>query len=160
MLLRTFSAVNRLLADELDVEAGLPLERYEILLMLYQANGAMRPSELAENRQLSRSGATRLIDRLEGDGLVERRPCGGDGRGSVVALTTEGERRFREAGRIHLEGIERHVGAHLASDDMTELRRILVRLGTAIAGGMGNDNTRRSDPGRIRHGAQPGAATR
>ncbi len=128
-LLVAFTTVSELLAEEMEAETGLSLERYEILLMLAQADQeAMRPSELAERRRLSRSGATRLIDRLERDGLVRRRACDGDGRGSLVALTEAGEKAFIEAGRVHLRGIDCHVGSHLGGNELTELVRMLTRI--------------------------------
>jgi DNA-binding MarR family transcriptional regulator len=128
-LLTAFTDVHRILADEMRTETSMSFEQYEVLLMLSQAEGgAMRPSEIADNRRLSRSGVTRLLDRLEHDGLVERRPCETDRRGTVVALTPEGEKTFRTAGRVHLRGIDEHVGSHLTSHEMTELRRILDTL--------------------------------
>lgn len=134
-LLKAFARVNARLAAEMEAEAGLPLERYEILLMLSQADdGTMRPSELAESRRLSRSGATRLIDRLERDGLVERRSFGADRRGSLVALTREGERAFRRAGRVHLRGIEEHIATHLSPAQLATLRDLLQELADAVDG--------------------------
>lgn len=113
----------------MEQEFGLPIERYEILLMLYEAGGdGMRPSEIAQRRRLSRSGATRLIDRLERDGLVDRRACGDDRRGSVVSLTQTGRKTFTAAGRLHIDGIERHVGARLTPAEMIEVQRILSKL--------------------------------
>ena len=128
-LLVAFTTVNGMLADELYAETGLQLEWYEILLMLSQApDGAMRPSELADNRHLSRSGATRLIDRMEREELVERRACEADGRGNLVTITPSGEETFRKAGRVHLRGIEEHVGSHLSPEDMAGLRQGLTKL--------------------------------
>jgi DNA-binding MarR family transcriptional regulator len=135
-LLVAFTSVGRSLADEMEAETGLSLERYEILLMLSQTEGgAMRPSALADDRRLSRSGATRLIDRLERDGLVERRSCDTDRRGSFVALTPEGEEAFRRAGRVHLRGIDEHVGSHLSPGEMAEIRRVLAKLARPATGG-------------------------
>ena len=119
--------MSRVLADELATQVDMPLERYEILLIL-AGEGSMRPSELADRRHLSRSGATRLIDRLERDGLVERRSHDGDRRGTALALTPTGESVFRAAGRVHLRGLERHIGAVLTEDDMSELRNLLSKL--------------------------------
>lgn len=128
-----YTRVNAHLADEIETETDLTLDRYSVLLMLSQApDGAMRPSELADALGLSRSGTTRLIDRLEDAGLVERRMCGSDRRGSFVGLTNQGETSFREAGRIHLRGIEEHVGTHLTSDELAEMQRILTKLGESV----------------------------
>ncbi|NQV06261.1 MarR family transcriptional regulator [bacterium] len=134
-LITAFTRVNGVLADEMDAETEVSLERYGILLMLSQAkDAAMRPSDLADGLRLSRSGTTRLIDRLEREGLVERRSCDTDGRGSLVALTPEGEGIFRTAGRVHLRGIDKHLGAHLTGEDMAQLRRILTKLAEAVDG--------------------------
>lgn len=128
-LITAFTRVRGVLADEMDAAVALPLERYEILLMLSQADGgAMRPSQLAHGQRITRSGATRLIDRLERDGLVERRACDTDRRGSFVALTARGEAAFRHAGRVHLHGIDQHIGSHLTPDELAELQRLLTKL--------------------------------
>ncbi len=112
----------------------MSLEWYGILLMLSQAeDGVMRPSELADVLPLTRSGTTRLVDRLERDGLVERRSCDTDRRGNFVRLTPRGEKIFRKAGRVHLRGIDQHIGSHLTRDEMKELRRILTKLADSVA---------------------------
>lgn len=134
-LMTAYVQVNGILTHEMDVATGMSLERYRILLMLSQAEDtAMRPSELADSLPITRSGTTRLIDRLERDGLVERRSCPTDRRGNLVALTPEGETAFRRAGRVHLRGIDEHVGLRLTGDEMAELRRILTKLADSVAG--------------------------
>ena len=128
-----FTRVNGVLAKEMDAESDLSLDWYGILLMLSQAEeGAMRPSELADQVSLSRSATTRLIDRMERNGLVERRSCRADRRGRFVALTPQGETVFRQAGRIHLRGIDQHVGSHLTAGEMADLRRILRKLSDGV----------------------------
>lgn len=134
-MMTAFTRVSRLLAQELDEEAGISLDWYGILLLLSQAGaGAMRPSDLADQIGLSRSATTRLVDRLERDGLVERLDCPTDGRGSLVGLTPNGESEFRTAGRIHLRGIEQHVGSHLTPAQLAELTELLGTLADAVAG--------------------------
>ena len=127
-LLIAFTGVYRELATEMEEQVGLPIEHYEILLMLYRADG-MRPSDIAEQRRLTRSGATRMVDRLERDGLIARRPLESDRRVSVVELTVQGRQTFTRAGRIHLEGIERLLGQNLTTVEMAELRKLLDNLG-------------------------------
>lgn len=129
----TVAQLHDVLAQEMEDQTGLPFDRYVILLMLAQApDGALRPSELAEALPITRSGVTRLIDRLERDGIVERRSCATDGRGSFVALTALGEKVFREAGRVHLRGIDHHLGSNLTAPEMRELRRIMRKLAAGI----------------------------
>lgn len=134
-LITSFSQVEGVLANEMEAETGMAMERYGILLMLAQAeDGAMRPSDLAAALPITRSGTTRLVDRLARDGLVERRSCDTDRRGNIIVLTSEGERIFREAGRVHLRGIDEHVGSHLTRGEMKELRRILTKLADSAKG--------------------------
>ena len=133
MLRTTLAQLHDVLAREMEGESGLPFERYFVLLMLAQAEaGTLRPSELADALPITRSGVTRLIDRLERDGIVERRSCASDGRGNFVALTPPGEKVFRQAGRVHLRGIDQHLGSNITVDEMAQLRRIVTKLGTAI----------------------------
>lgn len=133
MLRATLTQVHAVLSREMEDETGMSFDRYSILLMLAQADdGALRPSELADALPITRSGVTRLIDRLERDGVVERRSCATDGRGNFVALTPQGERIFRQAGRVHLRGIDHHLGSNLTADEMAELRRIMTKLATDI----------------------------
>ena len=124
-----FAGINNELASELAAETGVQMVHYEILLMLYEAGEeGLRPSVIADKRRLSRSGATRLIDRLVEKGIIERRSCGADGRVSNIVLAEEGRRTFLRAGRVHLEGIERHVGARMTLDELAELQRLLDKL--------------------------------
>ncbi len=124
-----FTSVREQLADELEEQTGMHIEHYEILLLLYEAGDAgIRPSEIAERRRVSRSGATRLVDKLVANGIVERRSCGDDRRGNVVVLGEEGLKAFTKAGRVHLAGIERLVGDRLSSVEMVALHEILAKL--------------------------------
>ena len=128
-LITAFSRLEGILAAEMEAETGMAMERYGILLMLAQAeDGAMRPSDLADALPITRSGTTRLVDRLEQDGLVERRSFESDRRGNLILLTREGHKIFREAGRVHLRGIDEHIGSQLTKDEMDELRRLLAKL--------------------------------
>ncbi len=129
-LLETFTDIRDVLAEELRDAEGIELEHYEVLLMLYEAgDDGIRPSDLADKRRVSRSGITRLVDKLETRQIVERKDCGDDGRGRVLVLGREGKRLFTRAGRVHLDGIERHVGQRLTNKDMADLQRILAKLG-------------------------------
>ncbi len=128
-LLIAFTGIHHQLAAEMEEAFGLPIEDYEVLLMLYEAGDrGLRPSEIAEKRRLSRSGATRLVDRLVNEGFVERKECGDDRRGSVVSLTARGRQTFTRAGRLHLDGIDRHVGSRLSASEAIELQRLLAKL--------------------------------
>ncbi len=121
-LLRVHSALVHELDRELEVTHGLPLTHYEVLLYLESAPGhRLRMAELASSVLLSQSGVTRLVDRLERDGLVAREPCPDDKRGLLAALTPAGLRRLEEARPTHLAGVRRRF---LAFFDERELRSL------------------------------------
>ena len=104
--LYTFKTVISELDSELERELGLSLSSYEVLLWLDRAPGRqVRMSELAEAVLLTRSGMTRLVDRLERDGLVERLRCPSDGRGLHCSMTERGAELFARAQPIHLAGV-------------------------------------------------------
>ncbi len=134
-MMTAFTRVNRMLALEMDDETEISLDWYSILLRLSQAElGVMRLSEVADQVGLSRSATTRLVDRLERDGLVERRACETDRRGTYVGLTPKGEETFRGAGRIHLKGIDEHVGTHLTPAELSQLKALLITLADGVEG--------------------------
>ena len=134
-VITAFTRVNAVLAREMQAETPISLEWYAILLILAQADEtSMRPSDLAEQIGLSRSATTRLIDRLERSGLVERRACGSDRRGTDVMLTPQGYEVFKDAGRVHLRGIDEHVGSHLTDDELAQLAVLLGKLSDRVGG--------------------------
>jgi DNA-binding MarR family transcriptional regulator len=127
--LRAHGALTRALDAELVEAHDLPLTSYEVLLHLYDApEGQMRMSELAEAVLLSRSGLTRLADRLELAGLIERRDCPSDARGLLAVITDEGRRLFRRAGRTHVEGVRRRFLDRLTSEEQRSLADVWERL--------------------------------
>ena len=92
-MLRVHATLTKALDAELEAAHGLPLSSYEVLMHLADADGQrMRMSDLADMVILSRSGLTRLVDRLEREGLIARESCPSDARGSYATLTTAGRR--------------------------------------------------------------------
>jgi DNA-binding MarR family transcriptional regulator len=93
-----------------------------VLLFLEQApENRLRMSELAASLLLSQSGITRLVDRLEREGLVVRERCDSDGRGYYAVLTAEGRTRFAEARPTHLAGVRGHFLDRLSERDLARL---------------------------------------
>jgi DNA-binding MarR family transcriptional regulator len=84
--------------------------------------------ELADRLLLSRSGITRLVDRLERQGLVERRRCDDDGRGFNAHLTDAGLEKIRAARPDHLAGVRRHFLSALADGEVDALGALWERL--------------------------------
>jgi DNA-binding MarR family transcriptional regulator len=108
-LLRAHAGLVKALDAELEQTHSLPLTSYEVLLYLGQTDGGrMRMCDLAESVLLSRSGLTRLIDRLERDGLVERHICEQDARGAYAVLTELGREKLAAARTTHLAGVREH----------------------------------------------------
>ena len=107
-LLRTHALLTKELDAELERGHGISLSSYEVLLHLMHADeGRMRMSELADSVILSRSGLTRLVDRLEREGLIQRCTCPSDARGFNACLTDAGRERFAAAQQTHLDGVRR-----------------------------------------------------
>jgi DNA-binding MarR family transcriptional regulator len=127
--LRAHSLINRKLEAELVAEHDLPLGSYDVLLQLAEAEGRrLRMTELADRVLLSRSGLTRLVDRLERDGLVERVACANDARGTHAVLTEAGLGRLRGAAPTHLRGIAEHVTSRLSTDELDLLQHLMLKL--------------------------------
>ena len=97
-MLATHSRMVAALDEDLEREHGLPLGSYEVLLHLAEApDRSLRMGALADGLLLSRSGLTRLVDRLAGRGLVERHSCPDDRRGTFARLTPSGLELFERA---------------------------------------------------------------
>ena len=97
-LLETHAAVTELLARELSAERGLPLKAYDVLLNLAEApEGRLRMQELSASVLLSKSGLSRVVDRMEESGLVRRERSEDDRRGWFTVLTEHGRSTLRRA---------------------------------------------------------------
>ena len=120
--LRVHAALTRELDAMLSVVHGLPLSSYEVLLHLQSApGGMMRMSELADSVLLSRSGMTRLVDRLVDNGLIARDHCTDDGRGCYAVLTERGAEVLETARPTHLDGVRERFLRHFSEDELTSL---------------------------------------
>ena len=128
-LVRAYAGIVACLESEMEAGQRLPLRWYEVLLHLARApEGRMRMQDLAQVSLQSKSGLTRLVDRMEAAGLVLRESCPSDRRGINAVLTPAGRQRFRRAAPHHVRGIERHFGRHLQDSDPAVLKPVLERL--------------------------------
>lgn len=129
--LRAHAHVVRRLEGELLAAGELPLASYDVLVQLTEAPlRRLRMTELADRVLLSRSGLTRLVDRLERQGLVRREPCPDDARGMYAVATDDGVDRLRRASRVHLDGVRRHFVDRFGADELAALDALLGRLST------------------------------
>ena len=124
--LQAHARVTRRLDEELRAEHDLSLAEYDALLTIADApDRRIRMRQLADRVILSKSGVTRLIDRLVLDGLVQRDVCLSDARGAEAVLTPAGLDRLRHASRTHLRGIDEHFLAALEPEDLRAIQRAM-----------------------------------
>ena len=132
-LVRGFATVARSLEGELEAEHGLSLAGYDVLAHLSAAPGRrIRMTDLADCALLSRSGLTRLVDRLGRAGLVVRERCEADGRVVYAVLTDAGCRRLQQAYPTHLRGVRRHLVDLLDQDDLDAITAAMGKLTEAV----------------------------
>lgn len=130
---RAQANLNRRLDEDLRAEHGLSLQEYAALLILAEApERRLRMGRLADGLNLSKSGATRLIDRLVADALVERVSCPSDARGAEATLTAAGIERLRAAAPTHLRGIGEYFLAAIEADDLAAVERSMRRVGDRL----------------------------
>jgi DNA-binding MarR family transcriptional regulator len=128
-MLRVHSQMTKALDVQLTREHGLPLSSYEVLLFLADApGGQMRMSELADRVLLSRSGLTRLVDRLEREGLLRRARCEEDARGYFAAITDRGRDLFRRARKTHLDGVRELFLSRFSREELRTLGALWDKL--------------------------------
>ncbi len=126
--LRSHAVITRRLEAELSSGAGLSLADYDVLIQLAFAGGRLRMHELADRVVLSRSGISRLIDRLVTAGYVRREHCAADARGAFAVLTEAGAERLRQATPVHLSGVRRSFLSRLGPGELAHLAEVLERL--------------------------------
>jgi DNA-binding MarR family transcriptional regulator len=141
---RTFLEAAFALIDILDAELheerGISLRWYDVLVHLEEAEHGLPMNELASRILASKSGLTRVIDRMEEAGLVERRRHGEDRRVIEIVMTPDGLRALTNARTVHRRGINEHFAQHLNKRDFEALSRALEKV---------RDHVRPLRPGRI-----------
>lgn len=122
------AAVSAIEAD-LDRRGLVQLTWYDVLVAVNSApERRLRMSALADSLVLTRSNATRLVDKLEISGLVERRRAEDDGRGAVVLLTPAGRMSLRRAWPVYASGINRYFAARLNDRELDAMADALSRV--------------------------------
>ena len=134
-------ALLDLLDAELEHAVGIPMRWYDVLVHLEESPQGIPMNALAERILYSKSGFTRVVDRMEEAGLVRRVRPEHDRRSILVVLTDKGTEMIEHARRHHRDGIERHFSQHLTDADVKALTRALEKIST---------HARPLRPGRIR----------
>jgi len=134
-------ALLDLLDAELQQSVGIPQRWYDVLVHLEESPEGIPMNELAERILYSKSGFTRVVDRMEEAGLVRRLRPEHDRRTIPIVLTDKGTDTLEHARRHHRDGIQRHFSQHLTNADIKALTRALEKIST---------HARPLRPGRIR----------
>ena len=128
-LFEAHARLTHLLGNELEAELGLPLPWYGVLLHVGRSPHGVRPmGELVNATAFTSGGVTRLVDRMERAGLVERRPCPSDRRVQYVGLTDAGRDMLERATAVHLRGIQQHMMNRLEPREVADLDATLAKL--------------------------------
>lgn len=141
LFLESALALQSVLDTELEHQVGLSLRWYDILIHLEESPGGIPMSELAGRILHSKSGFTRLVDRMEDAELVRRVRPEHDRRSILVVLTDHGTEAMHRARRYHRDGIQRHFSQHLTDSEIKVLAHALEKIST---------HARPLRPGRIR----------
>ena len=134
-------ALLDVLGAELERDAGIPMRWYDVLVHLEESPDGLRMNELADRILYSKSGFTRVVDRMEEAVLVRRVRPENDRRSILVVQTSEGREAMKRARRRHRDGIERHFARHLSGTDVKALTRALEKVSAHV---------RPLRPGRVR----------
>ena len=135
LLLNVHARLTRAMGEATEAAGVLPLEWYDVLLALEQSpGGRLRLSDLAERIVFSRSGLTRLVDRVEAKGYLRREPAPDDRRGAFAVLTDAGRAALRRSWPVYKREIESRFADHLTAEQARAMRdglsRVLVASGT------------------------------
>lgn len=128
-LIRARQAVVDAVERDLKAADVAPLAWYDVLLELGRAeHGRLRPFEIEKETLLAQYNLSRLIDRLEKEGLVAREPCDDDARGQWVVITEKGRALQARTWKIYARSIQKHVGDRLDDKAAATLAQLLGRL--------------------------------
>ena len=130
---------------------GISLTWFDVLSRLQHApDGRLRMNALEDASVFTRSGMTRLVDRIEQAGLVHRTRSPEDRRGVYVEITASGREKLDTVWPDHVESIERHFGRYIDAAEATVLQGVTTRIREGSSGGKGSRRTAtsRSTSGR------------
>ena len=140
MFLECALALPDVLSAEMEASVGLSFRWYDVLVHLEDAGEGMPMNEVASRILASKSGLTRVIDRMEKAGLVRRERPDGDRRVVLVLITPQGLEALHAAREVHRDGVRRHFTEHLDERELATLTRTLDKV---------REHVRPLRPGRV-----------
>lgn len=130
------AAVNRRLERDLQHELGIPLTFFEVMLRLARVQGqGVALNALAAQVSFSSGGFSRLVDRMEAQGLVERRACPTNRRSTLVALTGSGRATLERAFLLHAQGLQRLLVEQTSEGELRTVAQVMRKLRDGQGGG-------------------------
>jgi DNA-binding MarR family transcriptional regulator len=147
LLFESAAGLRRLFSRQLDEAGANTQQSFDILIRLARSEGTeLRMSELATQASLTPSGLTRAVDRLQDQGLVSRRTCPDDRRGSFAQLTPAGRQLMADAIPVHVAQIDRVLDEVFSPAEEAQFSAMLRKL---------RDYTREQNAGRGCTGDDP-----
>ncbi|GAA3899155.1 MarR family winged helix-turn-helix transcriptional regulator [Streptomyces sp. NPDC003328] len=133
-LVEAYSRLEQWLGSSMESQVGLPHVWFEVLIRLTRSEGEqLMMSSLADQIALTTGGVTRLVDRMQAAGYVERRPCPTDRRVSYVGITAAGHDILEQAAAVHARNL-REAFDGFSSQDLAALDAVLDRIREAASG--------------------------
>lgn len=128
-LLKVQQRLNAAVERDLKQAGALPLDWYDALLELERApDGRLTPGELEHNMLIAQYSLSRLVDRLERDGLIRRLPHPDDGRRQLLEITPKGRKRRLDSWPAYAAAVGRHAGGRLDEEELQNLLGLLGKL--------------------------------
>jgi MarR family 2-MHQ and catechol resistance regulon transcriptional repressor len=129
MLIEAHNELHNALQRTLEAEAGVPIGWLSVLIRLARSpDQRLRMTVLARDMTMSTSGLTRLVDRMEAEGVVQRQACPEDRRGLLAVLTDKGRSVLASTTPCHVADLERLLGGALDQDELARLTDLLRRV--------------------------------
>ena len=129
LFIQTHVKIIESIEQDLAEQKRVPLTTYDVLIELFEApNKKLRLGDLTKKVILTKSGLTRLVDRMEREGLLRREKSEEDKRGAYAVLTEAGENELRRAWPVYAQGIKKYFAMPLAEKDLLALKQALEML--------------------------------
>lgn len=136
-LIRTHARLWDQVETRMRRDSGLTMARYDVLMQLESGGGRLGLSELAAKVVLSPSGLSKLLDRMEGSGLIRREPDPRDARSTFARITPRGRSLVRKARQTHHAWLQQTFGDALDDRDIADLSRVMARIAAGQQAGPG-----------------------